>query len=135
MSKKTLLLLRGVSGSGKTTLAKSLEVLGAKVYAADDYHYDENGVYNFKTENLKHAHANCRERVESSMLWGHSLIVVHNTNTSQKEITPYQELCDKHGYKFTSLIVENRHGGKNVHNVPEYVLERQKGNILDNIKL
>jgi len=31
---------------------------------------------------------------------------------------PYYELAEKYGYKVHSLIVENRHGGINTHNVP-----------------
>jgi hypothetical protein len=38
----------------------------------------------------------------------------------------YYDLADKYGYKVVSLIVENRHGGKNVHGVPEDKLEIMK---------
>ena len=39
---------------------------------------------------------------------------------------PYYELAEKYGYAVFSLIVENRHGGKNVHNVPEETLEKMR---------
>jgi hypothetical protein len=32
---------------------------------------------------------------------------------------PYYDLAKEYGYMVFSIIVENRHGGKNVHNVPE----------------
>jgi hypothetical protein len=32
---------------------------------------------------------------------------------------PYFELAKKYGYRVHSIIVENRHGGINEHNVPE----------------
>jgi hypothetical protein len=32
---------------------------------------------------------------------------------------PYYDLAEKHGYRVYSLVVENRHGGLNKHNVPE----------------
>jgi hypothetical protein len=31
-----------------------------------------------------------------------------------------------HGYMVFSIIVENRHGGKNTHNVPTETLEKMK---------
>jgi hypothetical protein len=36
---------------------------------------------------------------------------------------PYFELAEKHGYKVFSVIVENRHGGVNVHDCPEDKIE------------
>jgi hypothetical protein len=39
---------------------------------------------------------------------------------------PYFDLAEKHGYRVYSLIVENRHGGVNVHGVPEDKLEIMK---------
>jgi hypothetical protein len=35
---------------------------------------------------------------------------------------PYFEMADQHDYKVFSIVVENRHGGVNEHNVPEEVL-------------
>jgi hypothetical protein len=53
-------------------------------------------------------------------------IVVSNTFTQEWEMEPYFELAKKHGYKVFTVIVENRHGGTNVHNVPEDKLEQMK---------
>jgi hypothetical protein len=39
---------------------------------------------------------------------------------------PYYDLAAKYGYKVFSIIVENRHGGKNVHGVPDEKLEIMK---------
>jgi hypothetical protein len=39
---------------------------------------------------------------------------------------PYLDLAEKHGYKVYCLVVENRHGGVNEHNVPEETLEKMK---------
>jgi hypothetical protein len=39
---------------------------------------------------------------------------------------PYFDLAEKHGYRVYSLIVENRHGGVNEHEVPEDKLEIMK---------
>lgn len=39
------------------------------------------------------------------------------------------------GATFISLIVENRHGNNDVHNVPSFAKENQAKNIMDSIKL
>jgi hypothetical protein len=36
----------------------------------------------------------------------------------------YYELAKKYDYRVTALVVENRHNGKNVHGVPDEVLEK-----------
>jgi hypothetical protein len=39
---------------------------------------------------------------------------------------PYFELAKKYGYKTFSIIVENRHGNKSIHNVPEDKVQMMK---------
>jgi 50S ribosomal subunit-associated GTPase HflX len=53
-------------------------------------------------------------------------IVVSNTFTQEWEMEPYFELAKKYGYKVFTVIVENRHGGTNEHNVPEDKIEQMK---------
>ena len=53
-------------------------------------------------------------------------IVVSNTFTTEKEMKPYYKLAEQYGYRVHSLIVENRHGGINEHNVPDETLEKMK---------
>jgi plasmid replication initiation protein len=53
-------------------------------------------------------------------------IVVSNTFTQEWEMKPYFELAEKYGYRVYSLIVENRHNGKNVHEVPEDKIQMMK---------
>jgi hypothetical protein len=50
-------------------------------------------------------------------------IAVSNTFTQEWEMEDYFKLAEKYNYKVVSLIVENRHGGKNVHGVPDDKLE------------
>lgn len=134
---KTLTILRGVSGSGKTSLAETLTQLPyTTAVAADDFWYIEGkGEYAFNVNRLGEAHEWCKDKVESLMSTEECNIVLHNTNTSEKEILPYLELADKYCYKVVSLIVENRHGGENVHNVPAVALERQERKLYNSIKL
>ena len=57
---------------------------------------------------------------------GEEKIVVSNTFTQEWEMKPYFEWAEDFGYKVFSIIVENRHGGENVHNVPQETLEKMK---------
>lgn len=128
---KTLILLRGIPGAGKSTFANYM--FSNNVFEADQYFYDENGNYNFDASKLYNAHKSCQSRVEMAMAenivsggkW-YSEIVVSNTSTTEKELEPYLELARKYDYKIVSLVVENRHGSKSVHNVPEETIERMK---------
>jgi 50S ribosomal subunit-associated GTPase HflX len=124
---KNLYIIRGCSGAGKSTIAKML--VGNKDYRhkeADMYFIDRDGNYNFVPSKLKEAHKWCQEEVEFLMNLEHSPVVVSNTFTQEWEMKPYFELAEKYGYTVFSLIVENRHKGKNQHNVPEGKIEEMR---------
>ena len=65
----------------------------------------------------------------------HPEIIVSNTSTTEKELQPYLELAKKYDYKVVSLIVENRHGNKDIHGVPEETLVKMENRFKQNIKL
>jgi predicted kinase len=126
----SLILLRGLPGNGKTTLAKILSetpgVVPYPVYAADDYFYENGpneGEYDFDRDKLGAAHLQCQGRTERAMASGVEKIFVANTFTTDKEIKPYKELAERYGYMLMSIIVENRHGNKSIHGVPEETME------------
>ena len=121
---KILYLVRGVPGSGKTTFAHTI-VDDEHVFSADDY-FMVDGEYRFDASKLKDAHADCKNRCEAAMKNSVSKIAVANTFTRDWEMEGYLDLAEKHGYVVFSLIVENRHGNKNVHNVPDDVIEKMK---------
>lgn len=131
---KVLYILRGLPGSGKSTVANSLTSTD-RVFEADKYFYDSDGNYNFDGSKLGEAHAWCKEQVEFCMMpaengetnWFPNLpIVVSNTNTTEKEFKPYVELAEKYGYAVVFLVVENRHGNKSLHDVPEASLDKME---------
>lgn len=62
-------------------------------------------------------------------------IIIANTMTSEKELKPYYDLATQFGYKVFSFVLENRHGGVNVHNVPEETLEKMKNRLINSIEL
>ena len=119
---KKLYLLRGLPGSGKSTLAESI---GGEHYEADQY-FMENGEYKFDGSKIKLAHQSCQDGVEGAMKYGHDKIVVSNTFTQEWEMKPYYEMAEEYGYMVFSLIVENRHGGVNEHDVPDEVIEKME---------
>jgi predicted kinase len=121
---KTLYIVRGIPGSGKSTFAQSLD---CPVFEADQYFIDsETGEYKFDGSKIKLAHNWCKLRVEHSMEDDFQKIAVSNTFTQEWEMDAYYELAKQYGYRVFSLIVENRHGGVNVHDVPEDKLEQMK---------
>jgi uncharacterized protein YebE (UPF0316 family) len=60
------------------------------------------------------------------MKYEHSPIVVSNTFTQEWEMDVYYKMAEELGYRVTSIITENRHGGKNEHGVPDDKLEIMK---------
>ena len=124
---KVLYLLRGLPGSGKSTLAKNL---GALFFEADMY-FLEGNEYKFNPLKLKDAHAWCQNQVRISMKNANggmtpTRIAVANTFTQEWEMEEYYKLAEEFGFTVFSIIVENRHGGVNQHNVPEDKLELMK---------
>ena len=120
---KNLILVRGVSGSGKSTFA---ELVSNTVFSADQYFEDAQGNYNFDPNKLKDAHEQCQRNTEEAMSRGLSKICVANTFTQEWEMSAYFQLAKKYGYRIFSIIVENRAGTKNVHDVPAESLAKQK---------
>jgi hypothetical protein len=103
------------------------------VFSADQYFEDAQGNYDFDPEKLPLAHGYCQMRTKEAMKSGVSKICVANTFTTEWEMKEYFELAKKYGYRVFTIIVENRHGGTNVHDVPAAVLQKQKDRF--NIKL
>jgi predicted kinase len=130
-STKTLFIIRGVPGSGKTSLAESL---GGIYFEADKF-FMINGEYKFDYTKLKQAHDLCRHSTEAAMSLGHERVIVSNTFTTEEQMYPYLDLAKDYGYRVVSLIVENRHGNKSIHDVPEETLVAMESKLKNSIKL
>jgi uridine kinase len=125
-----LILLRGLPGSGKTTLGEVIlqSNQGARpdIISADNYFMDDKGNYNFDPTKLKEAHNNCQQICADRMRLEFSKVVVANTFTEEWEMKPYFEMAERYNYRIHTIIVENRHGGENIHGVPKEKLQQMK---------
>ena len=125
---KKLILLRGLPGSGKSTAAKLFQGSGySSHYEADMYFLNkETGEYQFDPSKVKLAHNWCAIQTQKAMVDEIPTIIISNTFTQEWEMDNYRELAKMHDYQVFTLIVENRHGGVNVHGVPEDKLQMMK---------
>lgn len=135
---KTIILLRGLPSSGKTNFAEYIQTLDSDtvICCADDYFENkETGEYNFDREKLGEAHHQCKEKFAQAIKLKTENIVVANTNTSEKEFAFYKEKGEKYGYRVFSLVIENRHGKRNHHEVPESTINIMGQRLKKSIKL
>lgn len=123
-----LILLRGVPGCGKTTLGNVILFTNQSniqdVLSADNFFINEKEEYVFDFSKLKEAHNDCQVKCAERMRNQFSKIVVANTFTQEWEMEPYFIMAERYNYRIHTVIVENRHGNKNVHNVPDEKVEQ-----------
>ena len=131
---KTVYILRSVSGAGKSTLANKLAPSWC-IFEADKYLYDGSGRYDWTPERLQAAHKQCFERYCQYVEDGLGPLVVSNTNTSRREFQKYIDKATAADYTVISIVLENRHGGVDTHNVPAATLDAQEQRIRSSLCL
>ena len=104
VTKRQIILLRGVSGGGKSTLAKNLVESGV-VFSTDDF-FMKDGKYEFDPKKLSSHHESNVLRTENAMKKDVSPIVIDNTNINAWEMKPYVILADKYGYEIKIVEIE-----------------------------
>ena len=127
-----LILVRGVSGAGKSTIADMMDWLGHRTvsFSTDDM-FMVDGNYEFDPSLLGENHAATVQKVRDVMIARYEVkipetIIVHNTFTEEWEMKPYFELAEDFNWRVHTIIVENRHGSKSIHDVPDDVIKAQK---------
>ena len=125
---KTLYIIRGLPGTGKSTLGEKLADSymdyhptkgGLKIhsYAADDFFYDDQGVYNYVPQLISQAHQHCHDNVRDAMISQAENICVCNTFTQAWEAEAYFKLCDDN--KYTAVVLHCQTEFGNVHDCPQ----------------
>ena len=117
--KKALIILRGLPGSGKSTLANLLSENGKyPIHSIDDYFINPNtGEYKFEYQKNHLAYKNCEKETELSLKENFEKVFLDNCFTLEWELEPYFKLASKYNYSIFILTVENRHSGKNIHQI------------------
>ena len=113
-------------GSGKSTLAALLSEKGKyPVYSIDSYFTNpKTGAYTFEFEKNHLAYKNCEEQTRVALHKGVEKIFVDNAFTIEWELEPYFKLATEFNCPIHVVTVENRHGGKNIHEVSQEQIEK-----------
>lgn len=133
---KYMFLITGAPGSGKSTLAQKLQHKAPKfinpidsICEADQYFYViGHGKYAFNPKLLWKAHNWCQNKAKNAMISGLNLIV-SNTNIKPRDRKFYFDLAKDYGYKVVYIHLTTQF--KNVHSVPEDVVERMRDNYIE----
>lgn len=145
---KNVIILRGVSGASKTTFAEYIRDLYGRginasssdsddcaICTADDFFYDKEGEYKFDATKLKYAHEACKNKFDAALNKGIELIIVANTNTKKSDFSYYIDKARIMNYRVFVMVMENYHGNRDIHGVPEMTREIQEKNIKESLKL
>ncbi len=126
--KNTLIILRGLPGSGKSTLASILSEGGKyPVHSIDDYFTNpETGEYKFDFQKNHLAYKNCEKKTEISLKNNIEKVFLDNCFTTEWEMTPYFRLASRYNYNVFVITVENRHAGKNIHQITDEQLKKME---------
>ncbi len=122
----SLILLRGLPGSGKTTLAKELSDNGKyPVFSVDDYFTDKKtGDYKFEFDKNHLAYKQCKENTRQCMINDLDKIFIDNVFSLEWELEPYFKLASEFHYTIFVVTVENRHKGKNIHQISDEQIQK-----------
>lgn len=127
---KTVIILRGLPGSGKSTFAEYLSAItvdqSESFHIEADKYFMKDGEYKFDVKKLFLAHKECMRLFKTAIEEECRQIIISNTSTRESEFKDYMKLAKEAGYVVFSVVVENRHEGNSVHNVPEETLQKMR---------
>lgn len=128
-NQKSLILLRGIPGSGKSTFAHVIAENGKyPICSIDSYFTDNLGHYSFDFRKNHLAYKTCEDLTIAEMKKGTEKIIVDNTFTMEWEMEPYFKHAEENNYRVFVMTIENRHGGKNIHQIPEEHIQKMRDN-------
>lgn len=134
-----VIVLSAVSGTGKSTYAQQLAQKhwgSVRIVSTDDF-YMRTGQYVYDASKISEAHAWCFRKFLEALNDQVGLIIVDNTNLSQREIAPYMLGASALGYEAEIVTLRSRNpeiGLRNLHGVP---LAEQKNQLkrMENLQL
>lgn len=130
-----IILIRGLPGSGKTTFAERLRdalTTASGLPSPNDQYYghleadmyfDEYHDGKFEGWLIPQAHDWCQAQAEMSLEQGEN-VIISNTFSTIKEMTPYLELAGEHGARVT--VIECQGDYSSIHDVPEKTIDKMK---------
>jgi len=122
-----LVIIRAPSGFGKSTyVEKNFKPKGYVNFEADMF-FIKDGAYVFDRTKLGAAHQWCQMMTRKSLELGAN-VVVSNTSTTQREVNDYIRIATE--CKVPYRIIRLAKQFKNVHNVPDEVVEAMKARMV-----
>lgn len=128
---KLVYIMRGLPGSGKSTKAQFiLKVardfgLSAVICSADEFRI-ENGLYVFRDS--RYPHDACLSKFNNEIRKGTDVIIVDNTNCTNRSMKPYVSQAIQMGYAVSFFSIQpidiNTLMARGLHNVPRESYER-----------
>lgn len=122
-----IVIMQGVSGSGKSTYI--MRNFPSAIVVSADYYFVNvvTGNYEFNSELLGEAHANClRSYIDTVVVWNNNVedgvLVVDNTNCTVAEIAPYAAIATAYGHKLKIICLDidpKVAAARNLHGVDE----------------
>jgi len=103
VAKLNLVIMVGLPGSGKSTFIKKLP---NPIICSADHYFEKSGQYKFDVTKLSEAHSQCMNKAHDNMLMKKPTIVIDNTNLTDKERIPYENMAEKYGYEITYVVFE-----------------------------
>ena len=126
-STKDLHILVGLPGSGKSTYVSTL---ANPVICSADHFFEKSGKYIYDQSKIAVAHAECQAKCKANMSDEFPLIVIDNTNLSNKDRSIYEAHAKRYGYGIKYIVFNpyeqdiNELHRRGLHNVPLDVYER-----------
>lgn len=100
--------------------------LRAPHFEQDQYLFTKEGEYLWTEGRMAYAYRACKRDTGAAMLRNEPAIVVSNVFPTKRSMKNYVKLAEEYEYGVTYIVVENRRGGQNVHDVPDDVLESMR---------
>lgn len=107
---KRLIILRGAPGSFKSTYAdrikaklKGLFGISTVICSADSF-FMKTGSYHYDRSKIGKAHEECQEFAKRACRDGVDVVVIDNTNITEREMKPYISLAAEFGYKVVKRV-------------------------------